>query len=121
VASSLQAIFRMIVSILNVRSAAGKRTEVFQTLASLAPMIRREKGCLRCEFCQEGEDDTSFTLIEEWGSREEFDGHLRSPVFGVLLGLAPLLRCPLGVNICTVASREGMEAVRRVRGHVAAH
>ena len=111
----------MILSILNVRSYAEKRTEVVQTLASLASLIRREKGCLLCELCQESGDYTSFTLIEEWGSREEFDGHLRSPVFGVLLGLAPLLKCPLGVNICTVASREGMEAVRRVRGHVAAH
>ena len=109
----------MVVLILSLRSSAGKRTEVFQTLASLAQMTRREKGCLRCEFCQESEDDSSFTLIEEWGSREEFDGHLRSPVFGVLLGLAPLLKGPLGVNICTVASREGMEAVKRARGHAA--
>ena len=116
VASRLQAILRMILSIMKVRPSAEKRTEVFQTIASLARMIRGEKGCLRCEFCQECEDDTSFTIIEVWGSREKFDGHLRSPVYGVLLGLAPLLERPLGVSICTVTSREGMETVKRTRG-----
>jgi quinol monooxygenase YgiN len=111
----------MIVSIMSVSSSAGKRTEVFQTLASLAPMIRKEKGCLRCDFCQESEDDTAFTVIEEWRSREEFDEHVRSQVFGILLGLAPLLKRPMGVSICTVASTEGMEALRRARSHAAVH
>jgi quinol monooxygenase YgiN len=111
----------MIVSIMNVSSAAEKRMEVFQTLASLTPMIRREEGCLLCEFYQETEDDTAFTILEEWRSREEFDGHLRSKVFGILLGLTPLLKRSMGVSICTIASREGMEAVRRARSHAAMH
>jgi quinol monooxygenase YgiN len=111
----------MIVSIMNVTPSAEKRTEVFQTLASLAHMTRHEEGCLRCEFCQGSEDDNAFTIVEEWRSREEFDGHLRSQVFGILLGLAPLLKLPMGVSICTVVSREGMETVRRTRGYETAH
>jgi quinol monooxygenase YgiN len=112
----------MVVSIMDVTPVAERRTEVFQTLASLAQMIRREKGCLRCDFCIDSEDDTAFSIIEEWRNREEFDGHLRSPVFGILLGLSPLLKRPMGVSICTAVSREGMEAVKRARGHaVVAH
>jgi len=111
----------MIVSIMNVSSSAEKRTEVFQTLASLARLIRGEKGCLRCEFCQESEDDTAFTIVEEWRSRGEFDEHLRSRIFGILLGVMPLLKKPLEVSICTVSSREGMEAVRRARASAAVH
>jgi quinol monooxygenase YgiN len=111
----------MIVSILNVISSAEKHTEVSQTLASLAPLIRDEKGCLRCQFCRESEDDNAFTIVEEWRSREDFDEHLRSQVFSVLLGLAPLLKRPLGVSICTVVFREGMEAVRRARGPAVVH
>ncbi len=110
----------MILSIINLSSSAEKRTEVFQTLASVALMIRRAKGCLGCNFCQESEDDTAFTLIEEWRSREELDEHLQSPVFGILLGLMPLLRGPLGMRLCTVASSEGMEAVKRARGQATA-
>jgi quinol monooxygenase YgiN len=111
----------MIVSILNLDSFAERRKEVFQTLSSLAQVIRAEQGCQRCEFCQEGEDDTAFTLVGEWGSREVFDRHLRSPVFGILLGLQPLLKRPIGVRICTVASREGMEAVKRARSRTSVH
>jgi quinol monooxygenase YgiN len=111
----------MIVSILNVTSSAEQRTEVFQTLSSLAPLIRAAPGCERCDLCHESGDETAFTLVEEWRSREEFDEHLRSRVFGVLLGLAPLLRRRMGVCICTVASREGMEAVRQARSHAVPH
>jgi quinol monooxygenase YgiN len=111
----------MIVSIMDVTPSAEKRTEVFQTLVSLVLMIRHKEGCLRCEFCQGSEDDNAFTIVEEWRNREEFYEHLRSQVFGVLLGLAPLLRKPMGVSICTVVSKEGMEAVRRARGHAAVH
>ena len=110
----------MILSIISVSSAGEKRAEVFQTLASVALLIRGAKGCLGCEFCQETEGDTAFTLIEEWRSREEFDEHLRSQVFGVLLGLTPLLKGPMGMRICAIASREGMEAVRKARGQAAA-
>jgi quinol monooxygenase YgiN len=110
----------MVVSILNVDTSAERRTEVFQTLASLAQLIRRENGCLSCDFCQAGEDDTAFVMIGEWGSRETFDDHLRSPAFGVLLGMTPLLRRPIEVRICTVVAREGMPAVRKARGQAVA-
>jgi quinol monooxygenase YgiN len=110
----------MIIVIIEASASTEKRTEVFQTLASVAVMVRRAKGCLRCQFCHESEDDTAFDLIEEWGTREELDGHLQSQVFGILLGLKPLLKEPLGIRICPVASRDGMEAVKRARGQVAA-
>jgi len=110
----------MIIVIINASAITEKRTEVFQTLASVALMVRGEKGCLRCQFCHEDEDDTAFNLIEEWGTREELDEHLKSQVFGILLGLQPLLKEPLGIRICPVASRDGMQAVKRARGQVAA-
>ncbi len=106
----------MIIVIVNASASREKRTEVFQTLASVVLVSRGARGCLRCQFCQDGEDDTAFALIEEWQSREALDEHLQSQVFGVLLGLMPLLREPLGMRLCTVAALEGMEAVRRARG-----
>ena len=111
----------MILSILNVNSSAPARTEVSQTLASLAPLIRKEEGCLRCDFRQESEQGTAFTIIEEWRDREHFDKHLRSRLFGVILGLAPLLAGPVDVSICTVVAREGMEAVTKARRRAVAH
>jgi quinol monooxygenase YgiN len=110
----------MIIVIINVSAFPEKRTEVFQTLASVALLTRRETACLRCRFWQGGEDDLAFTLIEEWQSRKALDEHFQSQVFGVLLGLMPLLREPLAMRLCTVASCEGMEAVRQARDQAAA-
>lgn len=92
-----------------------KRAEIFQTLASLAMVIRREKGCSRCELLLESEDQGSLDLLEEWKSRDDLDEHLRSQVFGILLGLVPLLKTPLAMSVYTVAAVEGMEAVKKAR------
>lgn len=111
----------MIVALVNARASAEKLTEVSQTLTSLSSLIREEDGCLRCELYQDSGDAAAFTIIEEWESRRAFDEHLRSRVFCVLLGLGPLLTKPIDVSICAVASREGMEAVKRARGCAVAH
>jgi quinol monooxygenase YgiN len=111
----------MIVTLMSVKAAAEKRIEVLQTLASLAPLIGREEGCVSCELFQECGDDTAFTLAGEWRSKAAFDEHLRSRLFGILLGLGPLLRRPIETSVSTLLSREGLEAVRRARGHAVAH
>ena len=109
----------MVLSELSLSVIPEKRTEVSQTLASLAALIRRENGCRRCEFFLSGESQSGFEFIEEWQSRAEFEEHMRSHIFGILLGLAPLLRQPLAMRIYTVASAEGMEVVRRARRRAA--
>ena len=109
----------MVLSELSLNVVPEKRTEVFQTLVSLATMIRKEHGCRRCELFLEGENQSGFEFVEEWQSREAFEEHVRSNVFGILLGLAPLLRQPPAMRIYTVASAEGMEAVRRARRRAA--
>ncbi len=110
----------MIIAIIDASASTEKRTEVLQTLASVTLMNRRDQGCVRCRFCEDIEDETALTLIEEWRSREVLDEHLQSPVFGVLLGLKPLPKRPPGMRICTVASEAGRKAVSRARGHAAA-
>lgn len=106
----------MILAKLNMSAAPEKRPEVFQTLASLVMAIRREKGCSRCELLHESEDPSSFEIVEEWQSRDALDDHLRSDVFGVLLGLTPLLTRPVQTKIYDISSAEGAEAVRKARG-----
>jgi quinol monooxygenase YgiN len=110
----------MIITFVSVSAAPEKRTEVFQTLASLAPLVRRENGCIRCNLCQESGDDASFTIVEEWLNRTAFDEHLRSRIFGILLGLGPLLTKPVEVSVCKLLARQGVESVRRARAQAAA-
>jgi len=111
----------MILALVNVSSSPEKCTEVIQTLSSLTPLFRDEQGCLSCELCQSSDDDTAFTLVQEWRSRQEFDEHLHSRVFRILLGLGPLLKRPVDVSISTVVSGEGMESTSRSGGCMAAY
>lgn len=110
----------MILSCIELNCVPAKRTEVFQSLASLAVLVRGTRGCLRCSFFQDGEDDAAFALVEEWQSREDLDAHLHSPVFAVLIGLTPSLREPVDISVFTIASRAGIEVVKQARGQAAA-
>jgi quinol monooxygenase YgiN len=105
----------MIIALVSMSSSAEKRTEVSQTLAALAPLIRTEDGCARCNLYQESEDGTSFVLAEEWHSRAAFDEHVRSRVFGILLGMGSLLQKQIEITLSTLVSKEGTEAVKKAR------
>jgi hypothetical protein len=55
-------------------------------------------------------------LLEEWQTRKALNQHLRSDMFGVLLGTKSLLIEPHGIHIYTIDQSEGMEAVHSARG-----
>ena len=65
------------------------------------------------------EDSNLLNLLEEWQTRKDLDQHLRSDMFGVLLGTKSLLTEPHGIQIHTIHQSEGMEAVHAVREKIA--
>lgn len=67
-----------------------KREELFQTLRSLAEVIRREPGCLVCSVCIE-ETSAFFIVVSGWASDPDLQRHLRSEHFQVLSGASRLL------------------------------
>ena len=93
-----------------------KQKEVSQTLLSMIEPMGKEKGCLSSGVFCDMEDANSYSLIEEWETREDLDRHIRSKRFSVLLGAESLLNEPSEIQIHTVSHSEGMEAVNAVRG-----
>ncbi len=98
----------MILVIVRMDVLSEKRMELSQTIASLIGSIRTEKGCLRCNFCQNIEDENELYLIEEWDTQESLKGHLRSDCFRVLRGAMNLLRAPYEMVFHTVLHPEGI-------------
>jgi len=47
---------------------------------------------LRCNFCQNLENENEFYLLEEWDTQESLKSHLRSDRFKVLRGAMVLLK-----------------------------
>lgn len=92
-----------------------KQKELVQTLLSMIGSMQRQAGCLGYHLFCNIEDENLLNLIEEWRTRKDLNHHLRSEMFGVLLGTKSLLCEPPAIQILTVSQSEGMEAVDAVR------
>lgn len=105
----------MIIVRISMQVLAEKHKEVLQTLLSLMAPMEREVGCLSYAFLSDIQEKTTFYVLEEWENRQKLDNHLKSDLFGVLLGLKSLLRQPHGIHIYTAEKVEGMDAVLSAR------
>jgi len=61
----------MILVVIRMKVLSEKRMELSQAIVSLVRSIRTEKGCNRCDFCQDVEDENRLILLEEWDSQEK--------------------------------------------------
>jgi len=82
----------MVLLIVRMEVLSEKRLELSHTISSLIGSIRKEEGCLRCNFCQNLENENEFYLLEEWDTQESLRNHLRSDRFKVLRGAMVLLK-----------------------------
>ena len=101
----------MILVIVRMEVLSEKRKELSQTIASLIGSVRTEKGCLRCNFCQNIEDENELYLLEEWDTRENLMSYLKSERFRVLRGATNLLQEPYAMMFHTVFHPAGMEEI----------
>ncbi|MFO7784759.1 MAG: antibiotic biosynthesis monooxygenase family protein [Desulfatiglandales bacterium] len=106
----------MIVLRINLHVLPEKQKEVVQTLLSLTAPMKKEAGCHSYTLLCDIKDKNLLCVLEEWENREKLDRHLKSDMFGVLLGTKSLLQRVQGINIYTVKQSEGMNAVLAARG-----
>lgn len=106
----------MIVVRITMNVLQEKQKELEQTLLSMIGSMEKETGCLSASLSCNMEDKNLLNFFEEWQTRKDLDYHLRSEMFGVLLGTKSLLNEPHGIHIYTINQSEGMEAVHTARG-----
>jgi quinol monooxygenase YgiN len=104
----------MIIFNITMEALADKRRELEQVIRSMIPRIRQRVGCNELSWFQDLEQDRS-SLFSVWQNRENLDNYLESDQFGALLGTKILLKAPHSIQIYTVSSREGSEAVESMR------
>ena len=93
-----------------------KRKEVIQTLLSIVkPDNKLEWIWLSYDILCSVEDTNVINLISTWESRKHLESYLKSDKFSVLLGTKSLLCEPLDIQIFTISTIEGFEAVKFVR------
>jgi quinol monooxygenase YgiN len=101
----------MILVIIRMGVLSEKRKELSQAIASLIGSVRTEKGCLRCNFCQNIEDENELYLLEEWDTQENLIGHQKSERFRILLGAMNLLKEPYEMMVHPVFHPEGIKGI----------
>jgi quinol monooxygenase YgiN len=106
----------MIVATLRLQTSQENRTEVTQTFSSLSAPIQTEKGCRSCRVYREVGNDEAVVLIEEWETRDDWESHLQSNKFAVLLGAMSLIDDPSAVDFKVMAQIAGLESMKGMRG-----
>ncbi|MBA3028617.1 MAG: hypothetical protein FP816_07385 [Desulfobacteraceae bacterium] len=99
----------MILLIIRMKVFPEKRKELSQAMTCLAGSIRTEKGCGRCDFCQNLEDEDDLLLLEEWDTRENLQHHMKSENFKVIRGTANLLKVPFEMRFHSVFHPKGIK------------
>jgi len=105
----------MIVVRITMNVLPEKQKELEQTLLSMVGPMEKEAGCLNYALFCDIENKNLLSLVAEWQTRKYLDHHLKSEMFGVLLGTKSLLCEPMQIQIYTVSGSEGIEAVNSAR------
>ncbi len=99
----------MVLVVIRMKVLPEKHLELSQTMALLIGSIGAEKGCLRCDCCQNVDNENEFVLLEEWESQESLLSHLKSELFKVLRGAMNLLKEPSEMMFHTIFHPEGLK------------
>ena len=68
----------MFINVTRISVKPEKRKELYQTILPLLDPIRREKGCLTCNFYSDVADSCESLLLGEWESETDLNEHLKS-------------------------------------------
>jgi quinol monooxygenase YgiN len=88
---NLQPATSKITSVASISARPVKRKELVMTIAALLEPIRHEQGCRAYRFFGVTGERDSFVLIGEWETLSDWDRHMHSEHFAILLGSLELL------------------------------
>jgi quinol monooxygenase YgiN len=100
----------MIIIFVRLKARPEKRKELSQTLPSIVGQVRKESGCLHSGFYRNGENEEDFLVVEEWATQKDWDDHLQSDIFTVLMGAGTLMHRPPEIVVHTVSHSKELEA-----------
>ena len=92
-----------------------RRAEALRTLRSVQGPSRDRPGCVDCRILRDTQDENVLFYVEEWGSREQLERHIRTDHYRRLLEVAELSKEPPEIRFDTVSRREGIELIAAVR------
>ena len=105
----------MISFTLRIKVPANRRKDFLDTARMIIEPMLVLPGCESCQVSQDLNDMDIAILVEEWQSREDFERHIRSDEFRVVLSLMELSSEKPEIRIATITNIEGFEAIEEIR------
>ena len=81
----------MIVVTFKLHGKPGNQVEINQSLKGIAEKVKKLDGCKDTKVYQDVDSENIFFLVEEWQKQRQLDDHMKSSLFGALLGIKGLL------------------------------
>ena len=91
----------MITASITIHGQPGKRTEILQTIKGIRDQLGRDTRCRQVKVYQDIDDENTFFFVENWLTERDLDDYLTSRLFRVLLGVTPILKEPVEIQLLT--------------------
>jgi quinol monooxygenase YgiN len=105
----------MVVGTLRILPRANRRAEVLEILRSVQGPVLAQPGCTECRIFEEQGPEPAVVLFERWESQAALEAHLRSEMYGRILGALELSGGRPDIRFEHVSASEGIELIERQR------
>jgi quinol monooxygenase YgiN len=106
----------MIHATVTIAATPVQRQGIIDVLRSVVSPTRAEPGCLDCRLYEDVTAEGVLTLVEDWATPADFERHLRTEEYRLLLVAMELSSVPPDVRFHEVSRTMGMEAIHAARG-----
>src|SRR5271157_4108890 len=105
----------MIISTLRLFPSREQRRQVLSTLRSVAGEAKGQPHCLGCQLFEEDGHDEALMYMERWDSEEDLNRHMKSRLYGEIVGAIALSRVSPEFKFYYVNKTREMDLVEEVR------
>jgi quinol monooxygenase YgiN len=105
----------MILSTVRLVVAAPQKSEVLRMLRVFMGHATAKAGCAGFSISQDVANPETLTISDQWATREDFDAHVRSAEYRLLLAVIDLSVTPPDISFDDLAHVGGLELVQVLR------
>lgn len=75
--------------------------EFIEVFRGMVDPTKKENGCIQYEMYQDEENPSTLIVLEQWGSRDDFDNHMKSEhLERILPKMGEFMRKEAEANLC---------------------
>ncbi len=105
----------MIIVTLRINVPGNRRKEILDSARLIVGPTKVKPGCISCGLFQDMNDPDAILFVEEWGTRENLEQHIKSESYRIILSLMELSDEAPEIKMYTISKTEGLEAIEAVR------